>query len=56
MNLREARRKGNLDQFIAEHENDPPGDMDYLDAAIKCPAKETAKADQAASKRAVNDG
>ena len=49
--LREARDRGNLEQFIAEHEDDPPGDMDYIDAAIRCPAKETAKAVPAALKQ-----
>ena len=48
--LREARKKGQLDQFIAEHEADPPGDMEKLDAAIKRPSTGTAKSGPAASK------
>ena len=38
--LREARKKGRLDRFIAEHEADPPGDMDKLDVAIKRPSED----------------
>ena len=48
--LSAARRAGKVEQFIREHESDPPGDMDRLDAAIKRPFAETAKSDQAASK------
>ena len=33
--LREARKKGMLEQFIREHEKDTPGDLDKLDAVIK---------------------
>ena len=47
--LRDARKKGQLDKFIAEHEHDDPGDMDKLDAAIKRPSSGTAKSDQEAS-------
>ena len=50
MTLKKALETGNLDGFIEEHEADPPGDMDKLDAAIKRPSAETAKSDQAASK------
>ena len=32
-NLKEARRKGKIDEFIREREKDAPGDMDKLDAA-----------------------
>ena len=34
MNLKEARKKGNLDQFVKEHERDPKGDKDKFDQAI----------------------
>jgi hypothetical protein len=47
--LREAREKGQLDKFISEHEADPPGDIDRLDAAIKRPDRGTAKSDREAS-------
>ena len=35
--LREAR-KGKMADFLKEHENDPPGDADQLDAAIRTAA------------------
>ena len=53
--LREAREKGSLDKFIAEHDADPPGDMDKLDAAIKRPSAGTEKSDQAALKPGSDD-
>ncbi len=28
-------RKGKMREFLKEHENDPPGDMERLDAAIR---------------------
>ena len=37
--LRDARQKGKLDQFIKEHEQDAPGDLDKLDAALKRPTQ-----------------
>ena len=48
--LRKAREKGKLVQFIAEHEGDPPGDLDQIDDAIRRPVKETATAGREASK------
>ncbi len=53
--LRDARRKGTVDQFIEEHETDPPGDMDKLDAAISRPAQETETEAQEASKPSSGD-
>lgn len=35
MNLKQAREKNELEQFIKEHENDPDGDQDKLDEAIR---------------------
>lgn len=35
--LREARKKGKIEEFIKEHENDNPGDLDKLDKALKRP-------------------
>ena len=55
-NLREARKKGRLDKFVAEHEADPPGDIDKLDAAIGRPAQEKSKSDQEASTPGSDDG
>lgn len=34
LTLAEARTQGKLDQFIAEHKNDPKGDKDALDATL----------------------
>jgi len=41
MNLRKAHDSGNLEEFIAEHEADPEGDLDKLDAALKRPVQES---------------
>ena len=38
--LKEARITRALDRFISEHETDPPGDMDKLDAVISRPLSE----------------
>ena len=46
--LRDARKKGRLEQFIREHEKDAPGDMDKLDAALKRPSQGTEKSTPAA--------
>jgi len=48
--LRDARKMGHLNKFIAEHETDPPGDMDKLDAVIGRPVVGTRKVNQGASK------
>ena len=48
--LKQARQSGKIDNFIKQHEADPPGDMDKLDAAIKRPSAGTEKSDQGASK------
>jgi hypothetical protein len=53
--LREARKKGKLDQFIREHEKDTPGDLDKLDAAIKRPARGSEKEAPKASSEASSD-
>ena len=50
LTLQEARKTGALERFMREHEADPPGDMDKLDATIKRPSAGTAKSDQVASK------
>lgn len=33
--LKDARKKGNLEEFIKEHENDPPSDEVRLDKTIE---------------------
>ena len=53
--LRDARKKG-LEKFIREHEKDAPGDLDKLDAVIKCPVRGTGKeAPKASSPDASDD-
>jgi hypothetical protein len=52
--LREAR-EGNIEYFIKEHEADPDGDLDKLDAVIRRPVQETGKANLRASSRASDD-
>ena len=42
-NLKEARRKCKIEQFVRERENDDRGDMDKLDTALKHPSPETEK-------------
>ena len=54
--LRDARKKGCIDRFIAEHKADPPGDMDKLDAAISRPSQEKSKSDQEALTPGSDDG
>ncbi len=34
-NLKKARKTGKIEDFIAEHEADPDGDLDKLDAVIQ---------------------
>lgn len=52
--LKDARKQG-LDKFIAEHESDPDGDLDKLDALIKRPVRESGKATRPASPQASSD-
>lgn len=42
-NLKQAR-KGKIEDFINEHEADPDGDLDKLDALIKRPTQGNEKA------------
>lgn len=55
--LKKARKDGDLEKFIKEHENDAPGDTDKLDALIKKKRKSpgTGKAVPKASSRAASD-
>lgn len=54
-NLKTARQKGKIDDFIKEHEADPEGDLDKLDALIKRPTQGSAKATRPASSRDASD-
>ena len=51
LDLKQARR-GNIEAFIKEHEADPDGDLDKLDALIKRPTQESEKATRPASSQA----
>lgn len=53
--LKEARDKGRLDQFIAEHKTDAPGDGDALDRTLTAMAG-TSKSTPGTSKRRRRDG
>jgi hypothetical protein len=54
MNLNEARKDG-IEKFITEHESDPDGDLDKLDALIKRPTQGNEKATRRASRQASSD-
>ena len=53
-NLKQAR-KGKIEEFIKEHEADPDGNLDQLDALIKRPTQGSEKATPKASTRAPSD-
>ena len=53
-NLKQAR-KGSLEDFIKEHESDPDGDLDKLDAIISRPTQESEKATRPASPQGSSD-
>jgi len=53
-NLKQARQN-KIEDFIKEHEADPAGDLDKLDAVIKRPTRGTAKATPKASTQAPSD-
>lgn len=54
-NLRKARQKGKIDEFIKEHEADPDGDLDKLDEVIKRPTRGSGKATRPASPQDASD-
>lgn len=54
-NLKKARQKGVIENFIKEHEADPDGDLDKLDDVIKRPVRESGKATQKASSQDASD-
>lgn len=53
--LKNARKKGKIDDFIKEHEADPEGDLDKLDEVIKRPTQGSGKATRPASSRDASD-
>ena len=48
-NLKEARKKNRIEEFIQEHEKDAPGDKERLDSAIDRLAKGKKKSTQGTS-------
>ena len=53
--LKSLREKGKIEEFIKEHEADPDGDLDKLDALIKRPTQGNEKATRPTSPRASSD-
>lgn len=53
--LKEAREKGKIDDFIKEHETDPDGDLDKLDAVIKHRTQESGSKARSASPQDASD-
>ena len=53
-NLKQAR-KAKIEDFIKEHEADPDGDLDKLDALIKRPTQGSEKATRPASPQDASD-
>lgn len=54
-NLKQARQNSDLESFVKEHEADPKGDIDKLDAVIKRPVQGSEKAARSTSSRADRD-
>lgn len=55
ISLRDARKKGQLDKFVHEHEKDASGDVEKLDKALKRPASQKSKEAPKASSRHGSD-
>ena len=55
ISLRDAREKGKLDQFAAEHKADAPGDQKAFDATLKAMAG-TSKSAPGTSKKGRSAG
>jgi len=53
--LKTLRKEGNLEDFIKEHEADPDGDLDKLDALIKRTTQGSGKATRPASPQESSD-
>lgn len=54
--LDHARKTGDLEKFIREHENGEPGDLDKLDKAIARPAQESGSKARKPSSKASSGG
>lgn len=53
--LQKARKSGKIEDFTKEHEADPDGDLDKLDAVIKRPTQGSGKAARPASSQDASD-
>lgn len=56
--LKDARKDGDIEGFIKEHEKDAPGDLDKLENAIKRPTESqgtVSKAPKASPKASSGD-
>ena len=53
--LRDARKKGDLESFIREHEADEPGDLDKVNEVIRRTAQESGSEARPASRQASSD-
>lgn len=53
--LKQAQKTGKIEEFIKEHETDPDGDLDKLDAVIKRPVQGSEKAARSASPQDASD-
>ena len=53
--LRQARTDSNLKRFIAEHEGDPEGDADALEATLRSMAGTSKEAQEASSRDDCGD-
>lgn len=55
MNLKKARASQKVEAFIAEHEADPQGDLDKLDAALKRPVQGSGSEVPSSSSQGASD-
>ena len=54
-NLKKARKRQKIEDFIKDHEADPSGDLDKLDAVIKRPVQGSEKATHPTSSQDASD-
>lgn len=54
-NLRDEWQAGKIETFVAEHEADPQGDLDKLDAALKHPVQGSEPEVPSSSSRGASD-
>ena len=55
VNLKEAREKGRMKEFIKEHEGDAEGDADQVNRTLKAMAQKSKAAPKASSRRNPGD-